>query len=125
MNTKKTMSELIRNLEEVTDKAIKASEKVITMQCPCCGKIFYVVESEAAYQYDDQASQDILKLKHLGRKCPHCGYAGGFDLGLKSKYEQDLEQMRVEMDAEKLAKEAVNKCKASWSEINNIGVFNK
>ena len=50
------MSELIRNLEEVTDKAIKAGEKVITMQCPCCGKTFYAVESEAAYQYDNPAS---------------------------------------------------------------------
>lgn len=119
------MSDLVRNLEEVTDKAITTGEKVITMQCPCCGKIFYTVESEAAYQYDNPASQDALKLKHLGRKCPHCGYAGGFDLGLKSKYEQDVEQMRVEMEAEKLAEEAAEKRQASWSEINNIGVFNK
>ena len=119
------MLELIKNLEETTDKAIKTGEKVITMQCPCCGKIFYVVESEAAYQYDNPADQSALKLKHLGRKCPHCGYAGGFDLGLKSKYEQDVEQMRVEMEAEKLAEEAADKCQASWSEINNIGVFNK
>ena len=119
------MSELTRNLEEATDKAIKTGEKVITMQCPCCGKIFYIVESEAAYQYDNHASQDILKLKHLGRKCPHCGYAGGFDLGLKSKYEQDAEQIRVEMEAEKLAEDAANNRQSSWSEINNIGVFNK
>ena len=119
------MLELTKNLEEATDKAIKTGEKVITMQCPCCGKIFYAVESEAAYQYDNPASQDTLKLKHLGRKCPYCGYAGGFDLGLKSKYEQDVEQMRVEMEAEKLAEEATDKRQASWSEINNIGVFNK
>ena len=119
------MSDLTRNLEEVTDKAIKTGEKVITMQCPCCDKIFYTVESEAAYQYNNPASQDTLKLKHLGRKCPHCGYAGGFDFGLKSKYEQDVEQMRVEMKAEKLAEDAAEKHQASWSEINNIGVFNK
>ena len=119
------MSELIRNLEEATDKAIKTDEKVITMQCPCCGKIFYAVESEATYQYDNPASQDTLKLKQLSRKCPHGGYAGGFDLGLKSKYEQDVEQMRVEMEAEKLAEDAADKRQASWSEINNIGVFNK
>ena len=119
------MSELIKNLEETTDKAIKTGEKVITMQCPCCGKIFYVVESEATYQYDNPASQDTLKLKHLGRKCPYCGYAGSFDLGLKSKYEQDVEQMRVEMKAEKLAEDTADKRQASWSEINNIGVFNK
>ena len=119
------MSELVRNLEEATDKAIKTGEKVITVQCPCCGKTFYAVEGEAAYQYDNPASQDTLKLKHLGRKCPYCGYAGGFDLGLKSKYEQDIEQMQVEMEAEKLAEEAVDKCQVSWSEINNIGVFDK
>ena len=119
------MSELTRNLEEATDKAIKNGEKVIIMQCPCCCKIFYVVESEAAYQYDNPASQDTLKLKHLGRKCPYCGYVGGFDLGLKSKYEQDVEQMRVEMEAEKLAEEAANKRQASWPEINNIRVFDK
>ena len=119
------MSELTRNLEEATDKAIKTGEKVITMQCPCCGKIFFFFLSEAAYQYDNPASQDTLKLKHLGRKCPYCGYAGGFDLGLKPKYEQDVEQMRVEMEAEKLAEEAADKRQASWSEINNIGVFDK
>ena len=119
------MSELTRNLEEATDKAIKNGEKVITMQCPCCGKIFYAVESEAAYQYDNHASQDTLKLKHLSRKCPHCGYAGGFDLGLKSKYEQDVEQMQVGIEAEKLAEEAADKRQVSWSEINNIGVFDK
>ena len=37
------MSEPARNLEEVTDKAIKTGEKVITMQCPCCGKIFMLL----------------------------------------------------------------------------------
>ena len=119
------MSELIINLEEATDKAIKTGEKIITVQCPCCGKIFYAVDSEAAYQYANPASQDTLKLTHLGRKCPHCGYAGGFDLGLKSKYEQDVEQIWVEMEAEKLAEEAADKRQASWSEINDIGVFNK
>ena len=119
------MSELTRNLEEATDKAIKTGEKVITIQCPCCGKIFYAIESEATYQYDNPASQDALKLKHLGRKCPHCGYADGFDFGLRSKYEQDVEQMQVEMEAEKLAEEATDKHQASWSEINNIGAFNK
>ena len=117
--------ELDKNQAEVIEKAMETGEKIITMQCPCCGKIFYAVESEAAYQYDNPASQDTLKLKHLGRKCPHCGYAGGFDLGLKSKYEQDVEQMQVEMEAEKLAEEAADKRQVSWTEINNIGVFNK
>ena len=33
--------------------------------------------------------------------------------------------MQVEMEAEKLAEEAADKRQASWSEINNIGVFDK
>ena len=117
--------ELDKNQAEVIEKAMETGEKIITIQCPYCCKIFYAIESEAAYQYDNPASQDILKLKHLGRKCPHCGYVGGFDLGLKSKYEQDVEQMQVEMEAEKLAEEATDKRQVSWFEINNIGVFGK
>ena len=119
------MTELDKNFNDVLDKALETGEKVITIECPCCHKIFYITENEAAYQYDNPADQSVLKLKRLGRKCPFCGYAGGFDLGLKSKYEQDVEQMRVEMEAEKLAEEAADKRQASWSEISNIGVFDK
>ena len=116
------MSELDRNLDDVTNKALETGEKVITIQCPCCGKIFYATESEAAYQYDNPADQSTLKLKHLGRKCPHCGYASGFDAGRQSKAELDREQMQVEMEAEKMAQEAAEKRQAAWAEINNIGV---
>ena len=107
------MDELNKNLEEVTDLAIKTGEKVITMQCPCCGKTFYVLESEAAYRYDNPADQSALKLKHLGRKCPFCGYAGGFDTGRQSKAELDRDQMLVEMEAEQLAQEAAEKRQSS------------
>lgn len=117
--------ELDKNQAEVIEKATETDEKIVAVECPCCHKTFYAAESEAAYQCDNPADQSALKLKRLGRKCPHCGYAGGFDLGLKSKYEQDVEQMRVEMEAEKLAEEAADKRQAPWSEINDIGVFDK
>lgn len=116
------MSEINRNLEEVTDLAIKTGEKIVTVECPCCHKIFYATESEATYQYDNPADQSSLKLKHLGRKCPHCGFANGYDTGLKSKFEQDVEQMKIEMEAEKLAEEAAEKRQASWAQICNQGV---
>ena len=116
------MAEIDKNFDEVVDKALKTGEKVITMECPCCHKLFYITESEAAYQYDDPAGQSVLKLKHLGRKCPFCGFAGGYDVGIKSKREQDIEQMQVEMEAEKMAEEVPEKRQASWAEINNIGV---
>lgn len=117
--------ELDKNQAEVIEKAMETGEKIVTVECPCCHKTFYATENEAAYQYANPADQSALKLKRLGRKCPHCGYAGGFDAGLKPKYEQDIEQMQVEMEAEKLAEEAADKRQAPWSEINSIGVFNK
>lgn len=116
------MTELERNLEEVTDLAIKTGDKIVTIECPCCSKIFYATASEAAYQYDNPADQASLKLKHLGRKCPHCGFAGGFDTGRSSKREQDIEQIKVEMEAEQLAQEAAEKRQASWAQICNQGV---
>ena len=76
------MSEIYRNLEEVIEKAIKTGEKVITIQCPCCSKTFYTLESEAAYQTivrnKDDYTLDLNKFsgKILGRKCPFCGYSG-------------------------------------------------
>lgn len=113
-------SALDRNLDEVTNKALETGEQIVTIECPCCHKIFYVTESEAAYQYDNPADQSTLKIKHLGRKCPHCGFAGGYDSGNKSKFEQDVEQMKIELEAEKLAEEAAEKRQASWADINNI-----
>jgi len=116
------MSELERNLEEVTNLAIETGEKVVTIQCPCCSKTFYALESEANYNYDNPASAAPLKIKHLGRKCPFCGYAGGYDQGQQTKMEQDIEQMRVEMEAEQMAQEAADKRVAPWSQICGQGV---
>ena len=115
--------ELDKNQAEVIEKAMETGEKIVAVECPCCPKTFYATESEAAYQYDNPADQSTLKLKHLGRKCPHCGYAGGFDTGLKPKYEQDVGQMQVEIEAEKMAEEAVDKRRASWFEINNRSIY--
>ncbi len=73
------MSEIYRNLEEVTEKAIKTGEKVVTIQCPCCSKTFYTLESEAAYQTIIR-TEDRFSGKMLGRKCPFCGYSGSLTL---------------------------------------------
>jgi glutaredoxin len=116
------MTELDKNLNEVIELAAKVGERVVTVECPCCHKLFYALASEAAYQYDNPADQSTLKLKHLGRKCPHCGFAGGFDQGRRSKFEQDIEQMKIEMEAEKLAEEAVEKRQTPWSQICNQGL---
>jgi len=77
------MSELEKNLEEVTNKALETGEKIVTIQCPCCGKTFYATEGEAAYQVINRNEEtdfgmDLKKFsgKTLGRKCPFCGFAG-------------------------------------------------
>ena len=116
------MTELERNLDEVTDEALKTGEKIVTMQCPCCGRTYYATESEASYQYNNPASQAPLKLKHLGRKCPFCGYAGGFDQGEQSQAELDRQQMMVEIQAEQMAQDAADKRKTPWSVVNNMGI---
>lgn len=116
------MAEIDKNFNDVLDKALETGEKVITIECPCCHKIFYITENEAAYQYDNPADQSVLKLKRLGRKCPFCGYAGEFNPGQCSKAELDREQMFIEMEAEQKAQQMLEENQSSWAEINNIGV---
>ena len=76
------MSDLDKNLEEVVDKAIKTDEKVVTIECPCCHKIFYVTVSEAVFttlnrNEETDYGMDLKKFygRQLGRKCPHCGFS--------------------------------------------------
>ena len=114
------MDTLDRNLEEVTDKALRTGEKIVSLQCPCCGRTFYATESEAAYERDNPADQSsTIKIK-LGRKCPHCGFASGYVNN--SIKEQQVEKMRVEMEAEQMAYEAAEKRQTPWSVVNNMGV---
>ena len=77
------MNELDKNLAEVIEKATETGEKIVTIECPCCGKIFYVTEKEAAYEVINRNEEtnfgmDLKKFfgKTLGRKCPHCGFSG-------------------------------------------------
>ena len=118
------MTELERNLNEVTDLAIKTGEQIVTVECPCCGKAFYALRCEAAYSQLDPADNSVLKYRSLGRKCPHCGFVGGYDQtgGQKTKAEQDVEQMRIEMEAEQMAQEAADKRATPWSKICGQGV---
>jgi len=111
------MTELERNLDEVTNLAIETGEKIVTIQCPCCSKTFYALESEAAYSQANPADTSTLKYIRLGRKCPHCGFAGGYSSGDKSKAELDDEQMKIEMEAEQKAFEAAEKRQTPWSKI--------
>jgi len=114
------MSEIHRNLEEVTNKALKTGEKIVTIDCPCCGKTFYATESEAAYEQANPADTSSLVGIQLGRKCPYCGFSGGYIAN--SIKDQQVEKMRVEMQAEQMAQEAADKRQASWSVINNMGI---
>lgn len=81
------MTELDKNFNDVLDKALETGEKVITIECPCCGKTFYATESEAAYQTivrnKDDYALDLNKFsgKILGRKCPFCGFSAGLTSG--------------------------------------------
>lgn len=112
------MSEAHRNLEEVTELAMKTGEAIVELECPCCGKSFYALESEANYQYDDYAKS---QLKRLGRKCPFCGFFKGGNVS-GDQLADARERMKVEMEAEQMAQEAADKRQAPWSEINNMGL---
>ena len=73
--------ELRENLDDVVDIAAKSGEKVVAVECPCCGKFFYATESEAAYSQaldedPQKAANSGLYVMRLGRKCPFCGYSG-------------------------------------------------
>lgn len=76
------MNELDKNLAEVIEKATETGEKIVTIECPCCGKIFYATVSEAVFttlnrNEETDYSIDLKKFsgKILGRKCPHCGFS--------------------------------------------------
>jgi len=125
------MTELDKNLEEVTNKALETGEKVVTVECPCCSKIFYATESEATYQainrneeIDFGMDMKGLSGKQLGRKCPFCGFAGGmnasdfFKLGRGSFIKEEIKAVE---EAEKARDES----RTPWAEINNMGVFKK
>ncbi len=114
------MTTLDKNFNEVVDKALQTGEKVITIQCPCCGKTYYVTESEAAYTPVDYVDQSV---KQLGRKCPHCGFSGGVSLSAGERLAAEKERMLVEIKAEEMAEEMLDKNKTSWSEINNPFLF--
>lgn len=122
------MTELDKNLEEVTEKALKTGEKVVSIECPCCHKVFYATEKEAAYnalnrneETDFGMELKQLSGKKLGRKCPFCGFAG--DLGASDFLRLGRDFVKDEIAAEEKAEEIREKNRTPWSEINNINIF--
>lgn len=113
------MNELDKNLEEVTNKAIETGEKIVTLECPCCNKTFYALESEAAYEQTNPADTSSMHHIKLGRKCPFCGFAGGY--ATNSAKDREVEQMRIEMEAEQKAFELAEKRKTPWSQVCSQG----
>ena len=106
-----------RNLAEVMDKATETGEKIVTLECPCCHKVYYMLESEATYSNPNPGDESSIALKRLGRKCPYCGFSGMY--GSNNKRELDLEQMRVEMEAEQKAQKMLDDNATSWADICN------
>ena len=113
-------AELDRNLEEVTELALITGEQSVSLQCPCCGRTFYALESEASYSKPNPADTSSMVQLKLGRKCPHCGFSGGYVSN--STKEQEVEKMLVEMKAEEMAEEAAEKRQTPWSQICSQGV---
>jgi len=112
------MSDILeKNLAEVMDKAMETGEKIITIECPCCHKTYYALESEAIYSNKDPINNTY---KQLGRKCPHCGLSSIVSGG--NRREQELERMEVELQAEKKAQEMLDKNQSSWSDICKMGL---
>ena len=124
------MAELDRNLEEVTQLALKTGDKIVTVECPCCNKIFYATESEAAFVVINRNEQtdfgaDLTKIsgKKLGRKCPFCGFSGS--IGASDLLSIDRNFIKTEIAAEEKAEEIRENNRTPWSEVNNMGVFDK
>lgn len=66
------------NPEELIDRAIDTNDKIVSIDCQCCGKTFYVLESDLYIENvvrgeNEPQLDNRLKLQHLP-KCPHCGY---------------------------------------------------
>ena len=111
-------TELDRNLEEVTELALKTGEQIVSLQCPCCSRTFYATKSEAAYEPVDPADTSSTHHIKLGRKCPFCGFAGG--VTTNSAKEREVEQMRIEMEAEEKALELAEKRQTPWSQVCSL-----
>lgn len=70
------------NLNNAINKALETDDQVVSIECPCCGKTYYVTKSDAAFQTTVRTEEEYhididLNLLRLESKCPHCGFAGG------------------------------------------------
>ena len=123
-----TMTELERNLNEVTDIAAKTGKRIVSVDCPCCGKSFYALDDEVVFSkiMRDRAAEfglDSKRLsgKSLGRKCPFCGYAGELGGGEFLRLDRG-DAIKSEIEAERRAQELYDETRTPWSKVCAIGL---
>jgi len=113
------MAELDKNLNDAIELAATTGDKVVTVECPCCHKIFYTTKTKAAYALVNRAPEDFdfdrtkISLKQLGEKCPHCGFVA--ELGTS-------ELFGIDRDPEQKAEDIREVSQSSWAEICNPGI---
>ena len=112
---------LYDSLEKATSEAIESGDQVVSIECPCCHKIFYTTKIKAAYALVNRASEDFsfdgakISLKQLGEKCPHCGFAA--ELGASELFRFDNTFIHKEIEAKQKADEIREANQSSWAEI--------
>lgn len=100
---------LYASLDKATSEAIESGDQVVSIECPCCHKIFYTTKTKAAYALVNRAPEDFdfdrtkVSLKQLGEKCPHCGFAA--ELGASELFKIDNTFIHKEIEAEQKADE--------------------
>ena len=114
------------NLEEVTNKALETGEKIVSLECPCCGKTYYALESEAGWSNANRGEggfgvdPEIFSVRQLGRKCPHCGFITEISPG--KAFDPNYNSVKDEIKAKEMAEQIREETLLPWSVINNMGV---
>ncbi len=117
---------LYNSLDKATSEAIESGDQVISIECPCCHKIFYTTKTKAAYRLANRAPEDFdfdrakISLKQLGEKCPYCGFAA--ELGASELFGIDRDFIYKSLEAEQKADESIEANQSSWAEICNPGI---
>ena len=112
---------LYDSLEKATSEAIELGDQVVSIECPCCHKIFYTTKIKAAYAVVNRVPEDFdfaatkISLKQLGERCPHCGFAA--ELSASELFRFDNTSIYKEIEAEQKADESIERSQSSWAEI--------
>ena len=114
---------LYDSLEKATNEAIESGDQVVSIECPCCHKIFYTTKIKAAYALVNRVPEDFsfdrarISLKQLGEICPHCGFAAELSAGELFKFNNTF--VYKEIKAEQKADEIREANQSSWAKICN------